>query len=72
VTHIKDVFFALQDSTVSHVTSPSQHSMKNALCLVTLSLSLSLSLSVGVGVCLSLCVCACVHVDRCVCTHFLK
>ena len=70
MTHIKDVFFALQDSTVSHVTSPSQHGMKNALCLVTLSLSLSLS--VGVGVCLSLCVCARVHVDRCVCTHFLK
>ncbi|XP_024456961.2 transcription factor bHLH155 isoform X2 [Populus trichocarpa] len=35
VTHIKDVFFALQDSTVSHVTSPSQHGMKNALCLKT-------------------------------------
>jgi hypothetical protein len=68
VTHIKDVFFALQDSTVSHVSSPSQHSMKNALCLVTLSLSLS----VGVGVCLSLCARACVHADRCVCTHFLK
>ncbi|KAF9682994.1 hypothetical protein SADUNF_Sadunf05G0166200 [Salix dunnii] len=32
VTHIKDVFFALQDS-VPLVASPSQHSMKNTSCL---------------------------------------
>ncbi|CAK7346429.1 unnamed protein product [Dovyalis caffra] len=35
VTYIKDVFFALQDSPVGHVTSPLQHTINNALCLKT-------------------------------------
>nr|QEA69209.1 MYC33 [Hevea brasiliensis] len=31
VTHIKDVFLSLQDSSVGHVTGPLQYSMKNSL-----------------------------------------
>lgn len=37
VTHIKDVFLSLQDSSVGHVTDLLQYSMKSSLYMVNIS-----------------------------------